>query len=232
MISILIRFYIRVRFGQKGICLCLRDLWIDHLISKVYLFLISMTILNDRRLIDTTTNIVHRREKRLILFLFLIILVLDVLIDRRHNIPNLKPDSSNFNQVSFLYPVTRNIHLGTFLFSHNPPDLLLRLLLQNTVQILVNMVLMVNPILAIIIKSARYNRIDSFFLHPLLLRLKQIQFLSCLCFHFILHSEKTMTTFDFKLFPKDFSSLKIKESMRLTCPCDSTDHQLLDFLGI
>lgn len=98
-----------------------------------------------RLVIDTAREVIT--WKYLFKFCDFDILMLIVLkVGRRHNIPDFKPDSAYFDQISSLELVAREIHLWLPCLFDNLPYLLFWLFLKNLLCVLINQMLMKNPI--------------------------------------------------------------------------------------
>ena len=91
--------------------------------------------------------------------------VFDLTVDRRHDISDLEADATDLNQIFLLKSVARNVHFRAMSVSYNSPDLLFRLFLKHCINLIVNIVLIEDPICAILVKQSSYYLVFHLLVH-------------------------------------------------------------------
>ena len=69
----------------------------------------------------------------------------------RHDITDLEANTAHFDQVFFLQPIARNVHIRTASVSYHAPDLFFWLLLEDLVYTFVYVVFVKDPVGAVLV---------------------------------------------------------------------------------
>ena len=177
-----------------------------------------MTIVNYG--VTYTAHIVYGRVHLSIMSRSEVIVMLNLCVLGRHHLSDFETYSANLNQISLLQSLAGHIHLWTLLLTNYLPYFLFWFLLQHIVQVLVNRVLMVDPITSILVVRPGNDLISQKLVHLLLLLFKDaILVLNTLNVYLIFISVDPMRSLDFELFPNDVLTLKVKQTMGLSRPC-------------
>ena len=160
--------------------------------------------------------------------------VLDLPVDRRHDISDLETDTTDFDKVLFLEAIAGHFHFRAAVVSYHPPDLLFRLFLKNLIDVLVYIILVENPVCSILVHQTRYYLILLLLVHLLLPLFKEIAS-GKFCCDFRLGSVDTMAAPDFELLLfKELSfallHFEVKEAVGLACPCGRLNSHFWHFL--
>ena len=124
--------------------------------------------------------------------------ILNVSVDRRHDVPDLEADASHLYQVFLLQSITGHFHVRTAVVSHDSPDFLLRLLLEHLINRLIDIALMEDPISSTLVHQASNDLVSLFCIHLLLKVLKVI--ITQLSVHIGFTSIKAVASSNFELF--------------------------------
>lgn len=91
--------------------------------------------------------------------------VFDLTVDRGHDISDLEADATDLDQIFLLKSVAGNVHFRAMSVSHNSPDLFFWLFLEHRINLIVNIILIKDPICAILVKQSSYYLVLHFLVH-------------------------------------------------------------------
>ena len=98
-----------------------------------------------------------RWEHFLMMLIEKVVLHFDVSIHWRHDVSNFKSDSAYLYQILFHKTVARNFKLRTPGLTNDPPYFFFRLLFEYLVDIIVYIVLVIDPVATILLEQAANN---------------------------------------------------------------------------
>ena len=155
----------------------------------------------------------------------------------RHDVPYLKSDSTNFNEVFLLQSIARHFHACTTVVPYYSPNFFLRLLLENLIYHFIDIVSVEDPVRPILVHQTSNDLIRRLRAH-LFLQVLKVLIVAQLCVNIRLTSIETMMAFDFELFLfKELAlallDLEVEETVGLARPGDCPDVDLgqLEFVA-